>query len=135
MLFRSAVDVLLQPNGLPAPFHRRFEPQQRGQLVAVRHVGANAFFDKTGETLVEFLELLRILRLGIEKLQKALGDELIELLHQGTVLHRLTRNVQRQIFTVDHAFEESQPLRQQSLRFGIDEHFFAVERHASIDGS
>ena len=63
-------------------------------------------------------------------LEEASGQDLVQLLHESGVLHRLAGNVEGQIGRIDHAAQKAQPLGQQPLRLVVDEDLLAVERDA-----
>lgn len=48
------------------------------------------------------------------------------------VLEELARQVERDVFRVDHAAHEPQPLGQHVLRALLDEHLAAVQRHGHV---
>src|SRR5690606_17664456 len=94
----------------------------------MRKIGRRALFEK----ITEFLEEVRIavrIPFGFffEELQKTAGDEPIQFLDERAVLHRLARNIQRQILTVDHTLQEPEPVGKQILRLGVDQDFTTIE--------
>jgi hypothetical protein len=94
----------------------------------VRPIGGDAFLQAVAVLLKEAVVLLRVgFRLFIEPLEHALREHLVQLPQERAVLHRLARDIQRQIFAVDDAAEEPQPFGKEPLRLWLDEHLAAVE--------
>ena len=70
-------------------------------------------------SLEKAIVLLRVgLRFLVEPLEHALGQHVVQLPHQRAVLHRLARDIQRQILAIDDAAQEAQPLGEEALRRG-----------------
>ena len=70
-----------------------------------------------------------VLLQALDRVQRLLGRERPDRLDLPVVLQHLARDVQRQIFAVDHALQEPQPLRQQRLPVVHDMDAFDVELH------
>jgi hypothetical protein len=49
-----------------------------------------------------------------------------------TVLQQFSTEIQRDIFTIHHTFDESKPSGQQLIRFGLNQDLAAVQCHADI---
>ena len=62
-----------------------------------------------------------------QMLEEAIGQRLAQLAHEVGVLHPLAGDIERQVFAVHHTAHEAQPLRQESLGLGLDEHLAAIE--------
>ena len=104
--------------------------EQLAEGVFVREIGDDAFFEEALVFVVELLVVVGLfLGLFFEEFEEAARSRPVELLHERSVLHRLARDVQRQIFAVDDAFEEAQPIGEEAFGFGLDENFAAVEVH------
>ena len=126
--------VIDQTRRLARIRHRALETQQLRKGIPVGEVGRDPLFDEAVELLVEGLPLLRIsFRLLLEHLDHPLGDHGSDFPDQGAVLHRLARNIQRQVGAIDHSLHEPHPFRKQTLRFGVDQHFLAVEGNARLE--
>ena len=99
----------------------------------VVEVGVHALFEVLAELLVEGDEgCLVDLGALLQELDDALGEHGGELAHEERVLHRLARDVQRQVLRVDHALEEAHPFGKQSLAAALDEYLARVQVHASV---
>ena len=123
-----ALDVIGQGRALALSVAERFVAQQFAEAsLWVKSVTTPSLM-KALILAVKLVVALRLLFGALfQELQEAAGQHLVELLHQRGVLHRLARDVQRQIFAVDDALEKAQPIREKSLGFGLDQDFAAVE--------
>ena len=96
-------------------------------------IEGGALLEEDAELRVEVLVGLgAILGLFLEELEEPLRDDLVQLLDQSAILHRLARDVQRQVLAVDDPLEEAEPLGQQVLRLGVDQDLAAVEGNAGF---
>ena len=74
-----------------------------------------------------------LLRLFVQKFQETAGQDLIQALEQGTVLHGFAGNVQGQILAIHHALQKAQPIGEQSLGFRLDHDLLAIKVHFRIE--
>ena len=73
-------------------------------MIAVREVGGHTFLEEDPEGFPEIVEHFGLfLGLFLECLEEALSDDLVELLDQRAVLHRLAGDVERQVGAIDDA--------------------------------
>lgn len=107
---------------------RGFEAEEfyEGVLVGVVHRGA--FLEEDAKF---FVKLVVGVGAGsgffVEEFEEAFGNDFAEFVQEGFVLHGLARDVEREVFAIDNAFEEAEPVGEQVLGFGVDEDFAAVE--------
>src|SRR5258708_2981483 len=122
-------DILLQR---PLLARRGGEPRQRQQFLAPLKILVDAFLDDRAETIPDLLKIFRLL-FG-ELLQFAdhpAGYRFADLHQLRIVLQHLARDVERQVFAVDHAADEAQIGRQQIGIVG-DEHAPHIELHLAL---
>ena len=94
----------------------------------MRTVRDNALFEKAAILTIELQVGVWILGgCFVQMLEEAAGEDLVELLHQGAILHGFTRDIQRKILAIYHPTQKTQPLRKQSLGLGLDKNLLAVE--------
>src|SRR3954470_11288705 len=99
----------------------------------MREIRDHALLQKTMIGAVElFIRGGVLLRLFLQKFEKAARQDFIELLHERSVLHRFTGDIEWQILAVHHALEETEPFREETFSFGLDEHFAAIEVHLRL---
>ena len=97
-------------------------------------VHRGALLEEDPELFVELVVAIdAVLGFVFEELEEALGDDLVQLIDEGFVLHRLARDVEREIFAINDTLGETQPLGQQILGLGIDHHLAAIERYAGLE--
>ena len=96
----------------------------------MRPIRGDAFLQAMPVLAEERRVFLRIrFRFFVEPFEHALREHVIELSHQRAVLHRLARDVERQILAVHEPAQKAQPIRKERLRFRLDEDLAAVKVH------
>ena len=91
----------------------RGETRQRQQLFTALVIFPDAFLDDGAERIPDFRKRFRLLLAEAFQLaDDAAGDGFADLRELRIVLQHLARNIQRQIFAVDHAADEAQIGRQ-----------------------
>ena len=130
---RHAFHVVRERRDLARLQQRGLESQQPPERLLVREIGGDAFLQKPLVFRIKFLIRRGILlRLFLEEFQETRGQHLVQLLQQRRVLHRLARDVQRQILAVHHALEEAQPVREQPLGLRLNQHLAAIQVYFGI---
>ncbi len=90
------------------------EAQQRQHLVVFGWAGCHALFQVAAKLLPEcgiFFGV--VLCQGFQFLDDLPGQHFLQARHQPARLHRLARDVERQVFRIDHALREAQVFGQQ----------------------
>ena len=96
-------------------------------------ISSHTLFEEEAETTPEIVIYFGFLfGFFFECFEEALGDDLVQFLNQGAILHRLAGNVERQVGAVDDATHEAQPVGKEILRLVVDEHFAAVEAYTRL---
>mmetsp|Transcript_41653 Transcript_41653/g.95434 ORF Transcript_41653/g.95434 Transcript_41653/m.95434 type:complete len:433 (-) Transcript_41653:340-1638(-) len=133
LLGDHTADVVVERDQLLLVGGARLEAQQLGNLRLGVEVRVHALLEELAELIVE-LEVAFLVVLGevLEKLDHSLGEHARDLLHERGVLHRLSRDIQRQVLRIDHSFEKSHPFGEQPLRSGLNEHLAAVQVDAAL---
>ena len=84
----------------------------------MRVIRDHAFLEESTKLFVELFVSRRVgIGLLVEEFDEPPGQHFVELLFHGRVLHRLARDIQREILTVDHPLQKPQPFGQKSLGF------------------
>ena len=134
MLGAHAGDVVGERGGLALVGEGGLEAEELGELLLVGVVHGGALFQEDAELGVEL-----VVGVGAgfgffgEEFEEALRDDLVELLDEGAVLHRLAGDVEREVFAIDDALHEAEPLGEQVLGFGVDEDLAAVEGNGGLE--
>ncbi len=133
LAFLQAGDVVGERGGLAGLGEGGLVAEEFNEGVLVGPIEGGALLEEHAELGVELVVFLgAVLGLVGEELEEAGGDGLADLLEQGLVLHRLARDVERDVGAVHDALHEAHPVRQQALGRGIDEHLAAIERHGRL---
>jgi hypothetical protein len=103
------------------------EAEELGEGSAVLRVLMDTKLDVLAEGRVELVELLTVLGDLVEELKGLLDNVLADDLHDLVLLEGLTGQVQRQIFRVNNALDEAQPLGDEIGRIFGDEDAADVE--------
>eukprot|EP00968_Pinguiococcus_pyrenoidosus_P011485 scaffold923_cov256-Pinguiococcus_pyrenoidosus.AAC.62 len=133
LLGRASSDVVVQADELPGLPLGRLEEQKLAQLLSVDEVADDALLDEDRVLLPELSVFLRILLLDAREVPNdPLGQHLANLRHEPAVLRLLTRHRQGQVFAVDHAAEEPQPVGHDVLAAVLDEDLPRVDADALL---
>ena len=98
-------------------------------------VGGDALLDEDAELVPEGairLGILFVLGQALDLLGDAAGQRLAKLAHHRVALHHLTRDIERQILGIDHAFHKAQIVGQQIAVALLDQHLARVETQPVI---
>ena len=94
-----------------------------------------AEFDKGTDIIPIFLIRFTVrLAHAAQLVRHLLADVIGNLFHKAVVLQRASGNVQRQVWTVDHTFEQHQKLRNHFLDIIGNKHLIVVQLDRSLNG-
>ena len=93
----------------------------------------DTLFEEAAKAFMKLFVFFRTsLRILSDMLNKAFCKQRVELLHKGTVLHRLPGNVKREVFRIDDPFHKAHPLGKKPLRLGINQNLATIEGNPSL---
>ena len=127
VLFHAA-DIVGEGDDLSLFRHGSFKAQEFGDSVTMSVVGGDAFFEEAGEAGVVLTPFFGIvLSFFIKVLEQAFSDDIAEFAYKSRVLHGLAGDVEGEVLAIDHAADETHPVREELGGLGVDEDFFAIE--------
>lgn len=104
------------------------EAQQRQEVVARGGVHGDAFFDEDAKFVPEGGEFDGVFFGEVEQFFEQAADEgFLDALHDLAALDHFARDVEREVFAVNDAFDEAEVFGEEVARFFLDEDFARVE--------